>query len=657
MTRRRLYRTVIPSISTSKGVTKQISFKKLVNTYSDNDDLDVTELYAAIDARMVKIGRYKTRRGLDRFSVPVGETKDAGSVEAVTGASTASVDVTTTQAQKITLASSGRVTQAQVSIKYNAKPSGVVLVELWSDVSGSPGALLARSSLRTADITSTAAYMPVYFHAAPAVTAAQVVWVVVRAQTATSGTFLVSTTTAASTAKTSTNGGTSWSTTAYAVDARVYVTPAQPVLGVIRVNRANGVTTTYFAAGTVLYAVVEGTGVTSVIKTGLSGSATRYRFEVVQDALYWVNGYELPYKYDFTTTTVTQLTNCPMLPNLIMEHVGLLFVAREDDSKMYWSNYGIYDAWTSTDFAYMLAPKTPFTMTAFAKLNGVLYPFAKRNKYMLLGTYNGNFSGSEATSQRGTFSQESLVYDADSIIYANDDGVWMFNGTSDIELTASFHQDYVDIPNKASMVLERWNNRLYVFSAAGGAATNNSCYVINLTQQRFESLDLNTYIGRAYARKDSTDVFIQASNLVPALYTGEASGNDYHNMGDQLQFELDTAYTHFDKPGQYKRITKWRPEFVAIDGLYSVQCGYSKDFNPQVEQWYNFSPTGSSTRWDSGWKWDDGTKYAIKTNVQATSMLVAGSFRRLQRRYQHIAAREPVEFDSEVMTVEVQRLR
>lgn len=66
------YRTAIPPLSSAKGQTRAISFKDGVNTYKDNDDMKVTELAAAYDARFVKIGRYQTRRGLDHYSVPVG---------------------------------------------------------------------------------------------------------------------------------------------------------------------------------------------------------------------------------------------------------------------------------------------------------------------------------------------------------------------------------------------------------------------------------------------------------------------------------------------------------------------------------------------------------------------------------------------------------
>lgn len=647
------YRSPIPSISTSRGKTRQVSFKDGVNNYADNDDIKITELYAAIDARMVRKGRYKTRKGLNRFSVPVGEA-DNVTLTATTGATDGVVSGTQGIAQKLTISGDGRATKSEVRIKAaTAGESGVVLVELYTDEGGLPGTLLSRTSLNPASITTSYQYLPGYYWKAPALVNGQEVWQVVRGQSATTGTFHVSATSSVSTGAISASGGATWTAQSLGFNVKLATTPEMAVKGLIRVNRPNGLNYTFFAAGTSLYSVNETTGATTVIKTGMSASATNYQFVVVQDALYWVNGFEQPYKYDFTT--VTQDDDCPFLPELIEEHVGLLIVGRTDDSKIAWSEFGEYQEWTSTDFAYLLTPKTVFTHTAFAKLNGVFYAFAARNKFQLLGEDNQSFSASEAMSQRGTFSQGSVVYDDNNIYHADQDGVWMFNGTDEKNLAENFLEDYRAIAGD-NLVLEKAKGRLYVFFASAGSPTNDSCYVINLDLMLLESLDRNTPISHAYARKDKTGLFLQAHTTVPMIFSGEADSNDYENLGDAVEWELDTAYSHFDSPGQYKRAPKWRPEFPSVEGLYSVQCGYAKDFE-ETATWQDFNLAGSGTRWDSGWLWNDGTRYATGGNLQARSLLISGTFRRLQRRYKHVAAREPVEFDSEVLEVETQRLR
>jgi hypothetical protein len=331
-------------------------------------------------------------------------------------------------------------------------------------------------------------------------------------------------------------------------------------------------------------------------------------------------------------------------------------VDADDKTRLFYSNFAVYDTYTSTDFIYVPAPKSYDALTALAKLNGVLYLFANRNKFQLFGSDNATFSLDEATSQRGTFSQESVVFDANYIYHADEEGVHKFNGTEDKNLALPFLEDYQSIPDKTTIQLELYNNRLYIFHAPAGSAENTKCFVVNLLLDKYESLDENTYVGRSFSRYAQDDIFIQASNRVAALYYGELETNDYSNDGDQLQYELATAFSHFGTPGQLKRIPKWRPEFDAVPGIYSVQAGYAVDGS--IDTSFTDVPLASDgPRYDTGLLYDSGETYSGGTSsIAPTTLQIGGTFKRIQRRYKHIAAREPVEFDSEILTIETQRL-
>lgn len=649
------YRTQVPAVTSNKQQTKQLSFKDAVNTYLDNDDLPATQLAAAYDARFTKIGRYKTRKGLDRYSVPIGEAVNVQQTS-TTGAGTANLSATTVYAKKITMASGGRVTRIDVNIRTGTSPVGTVLVELYDDNSGVPGTLLGRGSIASSAITSSLTYQTVYVVQAPAVTTSQVVWVVIKGQIGATG-YVISTTTNATTGLSSSNSGTTWTASSVDYNVKLYTSTTGGVKGVYRSYRPNGTKVSTFWHGTNAYTVNDGTGATTSIKSGLSGSATVYRAQMVQDALYFVNGYEKPYKYDFST--VTQITSAPYTPSLIIEHKGLLFFNDVDDkTRIFFSNFALYDTYTSTDFIYVPAPKSYDGLTAFAKLNGVLYLFARRNKFQLYGSDNATFSLDEATSQRGTFSQESVVYDANYIYHADDDGVHQFNGTDDKNLAEPFLEDYLAIPDKTSIQLEVSNNRLYVFYTPAGGADNTECFVINLLLGgKYESLDKNTVVGRTFSRYAQDDIFIQASNRVGALYYGEQSTNDYNNLGDQLKFEIRTGYSHFDTPGQLKRIPKWRPTFESATRQYSIQAGYAKDYAANVDSYTDVPLTGSGWRYDTGVHYDTGRLYSSGSQaVEPKTLFIGGFFKRVQRRYWHTAAREPVVFDTEILSLETQRL-
>jgi hypothetical protein len=492
------YRTPIPPLTSAKAQTKAISFKSGVNTYKDNDDVEVTELSAAIDARFVKIGRYQTRLGLDHYTVPVGEAQNAAVTLTDIPASFLTVSGSQALSQKLTSTKNERVTRVDVRMRSTTNSRGTVLVEICANTGGRPGAVLARSSIRAADVSSSWAYRTVRFAAAPDVTNGMVLWVTVRGQSSRTGEYQVSTTGSASTVLSSNTAGAAWSTTAFAANVALFSAPAEGVKGLIRAYRSNGQKVSLFSAGSSVYSVNDTTGATTVSKSGFNPAATHVRTQMVQDATYWVNGLEKPWKYDFTEWT--QLTAAPYTPNLIIEHKGLLFFNDvEDRTLIYYSNFAEYDRFTSTDFIYVPAPKSYDGLTAFAKLNGVLFLFAKRNKFQLLGSDNDTFSLDEAPDQRGTFTQESVVFDANFIFQADEEGVHKFNGTESRNLAESFLEDYLAIPNKSAIALPRRRKRPRLHRLVGASATI-ACLVCKLLRDRSGCMDLRTLVLRTSSR-------------------------------------------------------------------------------------------------------------------------------------------------------------
>jgi hypothetical protein len=377
---------------------------------------------------------------------------------------------------------------------------------------------------------------------------------------------------------------------------------------------------------------------------------------MAQDSVYIVNEYEKPYEYDLAADTVSQVTTAPHSAYLAIEHKGLVFYGNSDDrSQVYYSNFGQYETFTSTDFLTIMAPKSPDVHTAFAKLNGVMYVFARRNKFVVFGDNNATWSLDEAPSQRGTFSQESVVYDADSIYHADSDGIWQFNGTEDKNLAEPILDTYLSILDKDSIVLEKWGNRLYCFYTPNGGSVNSECLVFNLQLGLPESFDSNTYVGRAFARHDQEEHFLQGSSRVGAIYYGERAANGYDNLGAQLEFEIATGFTHFDSPGQLKRSPMWRPQFPSVTGTYGLEAGYATDGSTEVT-WTDVDLAANNPRFDTGLTFDSGVGFATDKGITPRSLLIAGEWLRLQRRYRHVAAHEPVEFDSEILSVETQRL-
>jgi hypothetical protein len=138
----------------------------------------------------------------------------------------------------------------------------------------------------------------------------------------------------------------------------------------------------------------------------------------------------------------------------------------------------------------------------------------------------------------------------------------------------------------------------------------------------------------------------------------EDETNNYNDLGQAIAFNLETSYEHFGTTSQLKRIPKWRPEFAMTDKPYSVQCGYALDYSDNVQYAFSVDLQNLTTTREN-YVWDEPSNYGVPTMPTKLSTLpqVNGEFYRVQLRYQHIAAFEPVIFRSHTVTVQTQRIR
>lgn len=647
-------RTPIPAVATATVQTKPIDYKKGLFTGVPNDLQPNNTLRYVMDVRFNGLGKYRTRKGCDHYSVAIGEAVTA-EVTSTTGAADQGFSTTTWLAEKLTATTDGVAERIDVRLKNSASAAGTVLVMLYSDDSGAPGSLLATTTIAQTAITSSYAYVTAYVMQAPTIANGTDYWVVVGLQESGTGTMYVSSTTSSTNAMTSSNMGQSWSATSYSLNVKLYTATAGGVKGLTRIYRPDGTGVTFLAHGTNLYTVNDSTGATTSVDSSISSSASKVRFDYVNDVLYYTDGIGKPRKYNFTAAS--EVSASPYNATNIMEHVGILFYFDKDDpTRLFYTNFADYETFTSTDFIYVPAPKKSDHLAAMAKLNGVLYLFTQKNKFMFMGQDNATFSLDEAYAQKGTFSQESVVFDENNIYFASDDGVYKFNGTSEVNILESVIDDYTSLLTKTDIHLQLHDNRLYIWYRPNGGAEVNQCFVYNTLYGVVEAVDANTYVGRSFARHDTTDKFLQASNRAGVLYYGEQSTNDYHNLGSPLSAEVRTAYDHFGNPQQMKRITYWRPIIQSTQGNYTLQAGFAADYSDDAN-FSNVSLQGSGYTYDSLDAEYDAATYAAGVVSTDTTLNIFGTAYRWQRRYKHIAAREPVEFAGEVLQIQTERLR
>lgn len=319
-----------------------------------------------------------------------------------------------------------------------------------------------------------------------------------------------------------------------------------------------------------------------------------------------------------------------------------------------------YDKFSTDFYQNFPAMKTGDPLTAMFNLGGVIYMMTRRNKYQMFAQTAESWSQNASNAQNGTFSQESIVCDLNYAYFANESGIYIFDGSSEASITESTIQNvYDNIPDKEKIVLDLYKNRLYVYYASTSGGSNDSCLVYNINLRVWESFDSNTYVSATSARQNSSGRFICGHSKIGMLMLNEdATNNDYSDMGQAIAFNLETSYQHFGSTSQLKRITKWRPEFASTTKPYTCECGYALDFSDQVQYAFSIDLQRNDVVY-TDYVWDNPSDYGVPAipTIHTTIPQVNGEFYRCQIRYQHIAAFEPVIFRSHTLTVQTQRIR
>lgn len=298
-------------------------------------------------------------------------------------------------------------------------------------------------------------------------------------------------------------------------------------------------------------------------------------------------------------------------------------------------------------------------LTAMFNLGGVVYFLTRRNKYYMYSQTADVWTQQASSAQHGTFSQESCVCDLNYAYYANDDGVYIFDGSSESSITQnSIQSTYDSIGSKESIVLELYNNRLYVFYSSKGNHINDSCLVYNINLRLWESFDTGLPVAATIGRQTASNRFICGSSHFGQLYSFETNDNEYADLGAPIDFDLETAYLHFGTPSQLHRITKWRPEFAKVDGEYAIKCGYALDFTDDVKYVFSINLHNNSFIHEN-YLWDNPSDYGNKVTPTKLTTIpqVNGQFYRCQIRYQLHSAFTPINFKSHTLSCETQRLR
>lgn len=597
-----------------------------------------------------------TRKGAAFYSIPAGETLDVAQTS-VTGAADQIVSLTTYQAAKAVMASTGRLTKVELNLKNVTSGTGYLIVEFWSDSAGTPLAKLAQSSIPAASITGSYGYIAARFVEAPQVVSGTTYWIIAYIQSDGKNSYNWSSTTTVTTALTSTNSGVTFTSTSYGLDFKTYVSTDSKVLGLTRYYRSTASPVTVMAHGTSLYSVNDNTGALTVIKTGLNAGATDYYFESANNILYYVNGKDSPRQWDGTTDQV--ISGVPVTASFIKLHKShMFFVDTLDPSKMVFSEQADFNTYLSTNLIYFPTTKSTDPIKAVEVLQDNLVVLTRRTKYILYGSDLSSFVMRRSTGLAGTVSANTVKTFENHMFFLSDDGVYEFNGTTDRLISqrpdgSGVTREINNIADKSKCVAEIWNKQYRLYYPSSGSGVNNRCLVYEISKDSWW-IDDNVYVGRTTieGRDADTNKLLEASGLVGAAYYAE---QDYNDLGRSIDFELRLPYSAFGNPAATKQLRKYRPQLRAQSGNYQVDCQVDKDYaNSPVSNLATVQGTGVT--FGSGVLFGSGAVFGSSALIQP-HFAPPGLAKYFQFRYKRFGVNMPIEFLGYELEYKRQRTR
>lgn len=709
----------VPSATTKKTSPSTTNFAKGIYTYKPNDTMDFDEIYLAQNARFDRIGEYKTRRGIEKLCEPIGKTKSEDTYSGTyTMVEATETELTITSANPIysiflTVATSNATDYGVLQAVLLDSNEDVVATSCVQNLTTTPTSTEfvfkdAPTGTFTLKLSTQGIGKQVFTVACPTNTTPMY-----QLYTATAGEVtslfeanIDGVKTILFTFKTST------STILYRMNSTGTITAIRTLpSGVEYIRYSQNVNKIRYADGKESPRIIDPSTwadtaiATTDLKTGVDlGIKVSNILAGTQDNMIYFDAdtttqavWTYPYGFAFApeadyltsaaiaeyvpgSSTTSTFNTSTLTPNSETKPVADIAVGDLilDDN----GNYGevstisgsritvtsishaaeavnSYDCFDRDFRQNFPAIKTGDPLTAMFNLGGVVYFLTRRNKYYMFSQTADVWTQQASSAQHGTYSQESCVCDLNYAYYANDDGIYRFNGSSEASITQNTIQKTYDAINgKESIRLELFNNRLYVFYSSNGNGKNDACLVYNINLKLWESFDTGLPVASTIARQTASNRFICGSSKFGQLYSFENNTNDYADLGSPIAFDLETAYLHFGTPSQLHRITKWRPEFATVAGDYTIKCGYALDFTDNVRYAYSINLKNQMALHES-YIWDNPPSYgnAVAPTKLTTIPQVNGQFYRCQFRFQHHASFEPVTFKAQTVSCEIQRLR
>ncbi len=585
------------------------------------------------------------RNGYTKFSIPVGETVDTTQTS-VTGAADKTLTTSTWLAMPFTASSATRLSKVEINTKNNNSGTGPLIVSIYTNVASAPGVLLATSSIPNSTLTSSYAYNEARFINAPLLATSTTYWIVASIQSDGTNDYKWSGTTTVTTALSSSNSGGTWAATAYGLNFKIYLSTDGYVKGLHRYYNATQAASQLFAFGTVLYSVNDSTGALTSVKTGLNSAATYYDFATVNAKEYYTNNVDVPQVWDGTTNAAVGGT--PGVSSNVEVFANRLFLlSGATPNLVKFSDAGAYETFQAVSFLYIPSPNTADVTQNMIQFQNNMVFFTRNTKYVLYGTDLTSFVLRESPAKRGAASPNAIASDGNFIYFLADDGVYKYNGGTDILISKKIEPLIANMASKTDVKMAIFDNKVYLYYRPSGQASKLDAIVYDTVYNTWYH-DTNVNIEDATNWKSQTDAkkFIVGSSLMGQLMYGELGTSD---LGKGIAFEYRTKYFSFGHPAAKHRLKRLYPHLRGQSGNYTINVQIDADEqNAPVSNTLSLG-TNLYTYGQAGLKWgtvaNGGSGATYGSSVLALSRIsVGGSNRKHQIRLLQSGVSNPVDF-------------
>lgn len=577
----------------------------------------------------------RTRKGSQLFSTAVGQTANVQNIATSVGDTPMSASLM--DAQPFTPNVSGVLTQLDLSIKKIAAAGGHIIVEIYTNNAGMPGTILGQSSILASSITTSYAYVSAYFMDAPALVSGTQYWIRAYVQFNGTGTYYLNQT-AATGALVSTNNGGTWAALGSSFRYRTYISTAGTVKGFTRRYPQNNVKRTLLAHGTSVYAIPDSPATPAAIDTGLSSSATHYRFEQINDLTIWVNGFNQARQYD--GTTVTNVPGIGGTPSHIVAHQNRLFmVDPSDPTRVFFSELNDFTSWPSVNFFYVPDPKSADHIVGLAVFQDNLVIFTHNTKYIVFGADISSFTMKQAVGTKGAVSQEAIAVDRNYVYFIGDDKMlYRFNGVSDQLMSEKIEPELQAVQSTDNLRLHIYRNQVRIYYAHAPSTNVDHMLLYDIVYDQWFMDTGRLVVGSLEFTLDDNQL-VEFSSVAGWVFYGE---QNYSDLGKPIVFKYWTAYKAYTSGAAKDRIKRFRPVLRPSTTSFYMQIGRDIDFNNSPDM-RPYLVSGGGATWGGGGKWGDGvTKWGGKKLIDNPSPM-SGRGKHTQYRFEMIGVETRVE--------------